>query len=588
MESLRRDAFGRWCSPGLAPGAPATHIARAGGDAAGGGGVAVPRAATTSPRDAGGGGGALGDPPADAEALLGRRVVRDFDGELCEGVIKSVRHTSKYGTLWMVDYAADADQEELNWPQLGEALQPDAQRTRADQGASQAAHARESTPALQLAAAAGGQGGAAAVERYKGVSRLTGSHTRWRAVIGVSPDCRLHLGTFGSASEAAEAYDAAARKHGKLEVNFPAPGTQEAKAVWRPGNEYARTTRSTFKNSGNMQRAIEPSAAAALPPPPPQRPGVAAAAHALPPAHAQEQYFGVYERPHCRFRAYPFSIYLGMHDTAEQAARAVDAKLRELAHEKPELLRKLNFPRGAAECAAKAPGATLPAAASKQPALGGGRKHARSRSADAPQEEEEVAPAKQQQKAARTEQAREEAAPPARASTAAASPAPASTRDAPAAAPPPPAAAAVPTASPSHAAAASPAASPPLLVPAPAALQHAPHVRDADAAAAMPPPPSVEPSAEREEGDADAAAVAAIVRSIHLAPRQLDTALAAIQRSGVRLAQLESCASPLLDAATRVELLARAAGKLGISDDFGQMAFAAALTKRVARGGSAA
>jgi hypothetical protein len=89
------------------------------------------------------------------------------------------------------------------------------------------------------------QAQAQAPRRFKGVYASRG---RWVAHATVPGLGTQRLGTFGSAEEAARAYDDSARARGKLEVNFPRPRSREVRAA--PG---------------------APLRAAAAPPPPARR-----------------------------------------------------------------------------------------------------------------------------------------------------------------------------------------------------------------------------------------------------------------------------------------------------------------------------
>ena len=57
---------------------------------------------------------------------------------------------------------------------------------------------------------------------YRGVSRISSREASWEVKIGYDGE-QHYIGVFGSAREAAEAYDAAARKHhgANARLNFP-------------------------------------------------------------------------------------------------------------------------------------------------------------------------------------------------------------------------------------------------------------------------------------------------------------------------------------------------------------------------------
>jgi hypothetical protein len=155
-------------------------------------------------------------------------VVRVFGGQPYDGVVDSVRVTTKYGTLWRVYYAEDDDTEDLAWRELRDALQPPAQpAARADV-----------TPAAPLLAEqeqAATPRGAAGARRYKGVcarQAIDQFQAFFHTAGGVED-----LGYFDSPEAAARAYDDAVRAQGRRVVNFPRPGTDEVQAVPKLSDE---------------------------------------------------------------------------------------------------------------------------------------------------------------------------------------------------------------------------------------------------------------------------------------------------------------------------------------------------------------
>ncbi len=99
------------------------------------------------------------------------------------------------------------------------------------------------------------------------------------------------------------------------------------------------------------------------------------------------------------------------------------------------------------------------------------------------------------------------------------------------------------------------------------------------AAAPLPPPPAA------PAPDAQAAALAAWLRSIAPQLTQLDAAVASIPGSGVSLAVLDRLASANTPLATRHYLIDHAASQLGISSKRDKLLFLAAALER-APGGS--
>jgi hypothetical protein len=179
--------------------------------------------------------------PALPDALVGRRVLRQFDSGVFVGVVVGTRSTRAYGQLWHVCYG-DGDEEDLNAKQRQGALLPadaGALPDAAGAGGSDAACVSPmgTTAALLTVGAAAVDSKPPAPERhYKGVSSSVSKtypfERSYVAELKIDGGSRS-LGSFCTAVEAARAYDAAARARGRLVVNFPRTGSDEKQAVLR-------------------------------------------------------------------------------------------------------------------------------------------------------------------------------------------------------------------------------------------------------------------------------------------------------------------------------------------------------------------
>ncbi len=496
--------------------------------AAGGAAAAAPRGDTQNPAAAERRGTAppasraLEAAPAAPEALVGRRVLREFEEGRFEGSVASARDSAGYGTLWRVTYD-DGDDEELNWHELCTTLLPD---TRAAAGGDAACTASGSASRqLRTSTTAVAAPVAPAAREYKGVSRESPTH-RWNCVLYVPLSQRdaeapkhglVHLGRFDDVLEAARAYDAAARRHGILAVNFPRPGTREVQAVRGHGQKPALFFQGQQQQTTAQQRTAQ-------------------------------QYLGVTLRRGGSFEARLRDFYGGMHRTAEAAAHAVDEELR-----RRNQLHKLNFPATAAERAAKARG--RPAEAQATPAA---------RVLKRAHEPESAAPTRAAKKP-RTQPAAAGAAAAARGGPGLASavaPA-ASDHDMKAAA----------TEEPEEEFAAEDRAAAVPLPVAPAAVKQPASALPMAAPTAAPvlAPPAAAPAPPAAMND-NLAAVAAFLRGIHPPLVQLDAALAALPGSGMSMAHL-AC----FGVSERESLLNDAADVLRIRAPLDRMVFKAAL-----------
>jgi hypothetical protein len=304
-----------------------------------------------------------GAPRSDApppEALLGRRVRREFAEGAFVGVVTETRATHAYGQLWRVSYD-DGDTEDLSLGELRDALLP---ADSATEGGATAAGPEErvadasgqapAAPVLPPLPVGGGSapaadvaspGGTAAPPRYKGVRCKPAMPGRQRYTAHIfQGGHQVHLGSFSTALEAARAYDTAAREHEVPGLNFPRVGTAEVRAVWQslPGmNGYYV-----------MEQPQQP---------PQPQPASGAAA-----AQPQRRYKGVSPlhgrwQARARYHAYGEQHRLGLFDNPADAARAYDAAVRRHG------LLLVNFPRpGTAELQAH-PGYSHKATAATQP-----------------------------------------------------------------------------------------------------------------------------------------------------------------------------------------------------------------------------
>jgi hypothetical protein len=279
------------------------------------------------------------DVPA-AEAWLGRAVRREFAcAGWCEGVVAFTRLLRPCATrVWLVCYAADGDTEELEWHELAAALLPAPPRAPRPARAPEAPLAGAprgpgAAFAPRAPAARAGFGGSKlGPDRFRGVRKANQAGHRYTAQFWSREKQRLeHVGTFDSAEAAALAYDNFARARGVPEsrLNFPdedGGGGADADCA------------DEEQQWGDAARAL-------------------AAQPRAPAAHvgfggrfggrklSLRRFHGV-SKPGRRFAAYFWdrankrSVYCGMHNSAQQAARAYDAGVRAAGlHALP-----LNFP----------------------------------------------------------------------------------------------------------------------------------------------------------------------------------------------------------------------------------------------------
>jgi hypothetical protein len=173
---------------------------------------------------------------ASPEALVGRRVHRHFPWGSFVGEIVSTRATPDFGQLWSVCYEDD-DEEDLDWDELRAALLPAAACELPDAaGAGGSSAAAGVSPAHKAAAlptsgtSAADSQPPASERRYKGEYSIVSSTPPFKriyyAVLWIDGRSQ-NLGSFCTAVKAARAYDAAARAHGILTVNFPRAGSEE-------------------------------------------------------------------------------------------------------------------------------------------------------------------------------------------------------------------------------------------------------------------------------------------------------------------------------------------------------------------------
>lgn len=284
--------------------------------------------------------------------LVGRRVRRALPAasgagpQLREGVVIGVCTQPTGATLWRVHYEAISEREELSWPELSAALVNEA-REASRQGLAPAdtaptpvvtptPSAGDSGEPIELDASADDAGGEATslqrsgrdpdadgpraaayhgqqpAPKYKGVygiwKSLTGAS---RAEIYLTGGKREMLGTFASALDAAIAFDAAARRHGRRCVNFPRPGTDEVQAVAREheGVTLMRAQRDPGTNAHNAAagRGQQPAA---------KFKGVCYHRESKRKFHASLEFSGT-------------KLYLGCFSSALDAAKAYDISARQ-------------------------------------------------------------------------------------------------------------------------------------------------------------------------------------------------------------------------------------------------------------------
>ena len=152
---------------------------------------------------------------------------------------------------------------------------------------------------------------------YIGVNRPARSH-RWHARIKVLGET-IHLGFFDTAEEAARAYDARALQEGRTTVNFPANGSSLKYKEPVPREscvEGVDRLRDIAASDAERER--------------PQDPG----AGEKPEKYEPSKYIGVSRqagRPRweARIKVNGTLVHLGTFDSAEEAARAYDARARQ-------------------------------------------------------------------------------------------------------------------------------------------------------------------------------------------------------------------------------------------------------------------
>jgi hypothetical protein len=465
--------------------------------------------------------------------------------------------------------------DDPGWRELLGMLQPDGSSALAPVGGGDMHAGAQRSASQQPPAGADDAGEAPAPRLYKGVYRTSGG--RWFANIGARP--QQHLGMFDCPCEAARAFDAAARARGILAVNFPRPGTNEVQ--------------------GFRQEPREP------------RPALEAGALAAARREHAGRYRGVTLRGY-RFQAAVRDppLYLGLHDTAEAAARAVDAVLR--VRRDTHLL---NFPATDAERAAVERGEPETESESESEEAEPARKREREVSAEAPSAALNfIIPKKPRTGPSAAALALHEA-------TVAPASAPVLTHSA---AAPPAAAELLPFARDNSegddaaAASASAARGDGIDTAAVVTRPAAPASAQAPACAAPPngaaeavvePPagdigaavePSPTPASERAAAasapaaapalaattDEGSDAVAAFLCGIRPPLSQLDAALAALPGSSLSMAHLACAAAPHLPPAHRSLLLEQVAEALRLTAPFDRLALAHALMARAWRGGA--
>lgn len=212
-------------------------------------------------------------PPMPPTWLIGVHVLREFTTGLFGGVVVSTRVTRDYGRLWHVRYE-DGDEEDLNWEELRPAIA--GAEASGDAGAGAGAGAGTAAPAAGLGTSLGSdqQQGSEKAEgaepssweehNFMGVwrasSRPHGLGFRAGIFDGVAGGSGLrNLGSYARAEDAARSYDDAARALGRLEVNFPRPGSDEVQAG-RGGTKRTRESASpTTRPSPHLKRLGAPA-----------------------------------------------------------------------------------------------------------------------------------------------------------------------------------------------------------------------------------------------------------------------------------------------------------------------------------------